>query len=444
MTATRALPIFRGHKRTPPLDAEARPIDRAARPIYCVWEVTLRCDLSCRHCGSRAGRAREGELDTEECLDLIAQIADLGVTEVSLIGGEVYLRDDWTTLVRAVRDHGMECGIVSGGRGITLERAKMARDAGVQAMSISVDGLRDTHDRLRALRGSWDAAMQALDHLAAVGLPRSTNTQINAWNLREIPSLLELLIPKGIHAWQVQFTVAMGRAVDEPDMLLEPFQMLELLPLLARLMARTEEHGITMWPGNNVGYFGPYESLLRGNMRCGHLEPCTAGRLTLGIEANGDIKGCPSLPTDDYVGGNIREHRLRDVWERAEPLRFTRGRTVDDLWGHCRTCYYAPECLGGCTWTSHVLFQRRGNNPYCHHRALELLAKGRRERLVPSQRAEGRPFDYGAFELVEEPWPEDELRAARELARTGEGFLPTSAASDPRPPSVPLVTEISP
>lgn len=426
-----SLPIYRAEKKKLPLLAEAREIDRQTRPIYCVWEVTLRCDLACRHCGSRAGKTRSDELSTAECIDLIEQMAHLGVKEVSLIGGEVYLRDDWTVLARAVRDNGMECGIVSGGRGITLDRAKMARDAGVQAMSISVDGLRETHDRLRALRGSWDAAMRALDHLGEVGLARSTNTQINAWNIREIPSLLELLIPKGIHAWQVQFTVAMGRAVDESDMLLEPYQMLELLPLLARLKTRTQENDITMWPGNNVGYFGPYETLLRGDMRCGHLEPCSAGKYTLGIEADGAIKGCPSLPTSDYAGGNIRDHALVDIWERAEPLRFTRGRTVDDLWGHCRTCYYAEDCLGGCTWTSHVLFQKRGNNPYCHHRALELLAKGRRERLVLAEQAEGKPFDFGRFELIEEDWPSGELERAQKLAETGEGFLHTSAATEP-------------
>ncbi len=427
----RSLPLFENERKKLPLLEEVRPIDRQTRPVYCVWEVTLRCDLACRHCGSRAGKTRSDELTTAECLDLIAQMADLGVEEVSLIGGEVYLRDDWTTLARAVRDAGMQCGIVSGGRGVTLERAQMAADAGVEAMSISVDGLRETHDRLRALRGSWDAAMTALSNLEKVGLERSTNTQINAWNIREIPALLELLIPTGIHAWQVQFTVAMGRAADEPDMLLEPFQMLELLPMLARLKKRTNEHDITMWPGNNVGYFGPYEQLLRGDMRCGHLEPCSAGKYTLGIEADGAIKGCPSLPTEDYTGGNIRDHSLVDIWERAEPLRFTRGRTVDDLWGHCRDCYYAPECLGGCTWTSHVLFQRRGNNPYCHHRALDLLAKGRRERLVLAERAAGKPFDYGRFELIEEDWPADELALAKALAETGDGFLPTSVGTEP-------------
>jgi hypothetical protein len=65
-------------KRSLPLAPHARPQD-AVRPIYVVWELTLACDLACRHCGSRAGKARPDELTTEECLELVRQMAALGV-----------------------------------------------------------------------------------------------------------------------------------------------------------------------------------------------------------------------------------------------------------------------------------------------------------------------------------------------------------------------------
>src|SRR6478609_1444963 len=78
-----------------PLAQDAREIDRAMRPIHAIWETTLRCDLACRHCGSRAGRERPDELSTAESLDLVRQLAELGCKEVTLIGGEAYLRDDW-------------------------------------------------------------------------------------------------------------------------------------------------------------------------------------------------------------------------------------------------------------------------------------------------------------------------------------------------------------
>jgi radical SAM protein with 4Fe4S-binding SPASM domain len=417
------------------LEPDVRQVDSDAFPYYVVWEITLACDLACRHCGSRAGRAREGELSTAEALDVIDQLHAMGTQEISLIGGEVYLRDDWAILARAIKDRGMSCGIVSGGRGVDRARAQTIKDAGVDGVSISVDGLEETHDALRGVQGSHRAALAALGHLDAVGLRRSANTQVCTANLREIEPLLEALAPTGIHAWQVQITVAMGRAADHPELLFQPWQMIEVMPMLARAAQRARALGIRLWPGNNVGYFGPYEEVFRGRMQRGHLEPCTAGRLTMGLEANGDVKGCPSLPSKDYVGGNVREHRLRDIWERAGPLRFTRGRTVDDLRGFCRSCYYAEDCLGGCTWTSHVLFGRRGDNPYCHHRALELLRQGRRERLTRVAPPPGEPFDHGVFALDVEPWPDDELARANGIASSGEGFLgsPPARLSRPRP-----------
>jgi len=413
----RKLPLLGGASPAAPLAAEARACDRDTRPAYAVWEITLRCDLGCIHCGSRAGKARPDELSTEECLDMVAQMADLGVQEVSLIGGEAYLRDDWDVIAKSVVDQGMLCGIVTGGRNLTDERVKRARDAGVDGMSVSIDGLEKTHDALRGAKGSHAAALRALERLAEHGLSHSVNSQINRRNLHQVPELLELIAPYGIHAWQVQFTVAMGRAADHAHLLLQPYDMLLLMPVLGSLRSRLDELGIRIWPGNNLGYYGPFEGWLRSDMPDGHNESCSAGRHTLGIEANGDIKGCPSLPTADYVGGNIREHRLKDVWERAEALRFNRGRTVDDLWGYCRSCYYAESCLSGCTWTSHVLFGRRGNNPYCHHRALELLAQGKRERLERTTEAAGAPFDHGHFELTTESWPEASRLWAESLAR---------------------------
>src|ERR1700688_256773 len=90
----RGLPIAPDAKagaRHLPLAGEARDIDRRHRPIYTVWEITLACDLACRHCGSRAGRGRPDELTTAVALDLIDQMARLDVKEVTLIGGEAYL-----------------------------------------------------------------------------------------------------------------------------------------------------------------------------------------------------------------------------------------------------------------------------------------------------------------------------------------------------------------
>lgn len=391
-------------RRHLPLAPESRAGDQV-RPIYAVWEITLRCDLACVHCGSRAGRARPDELTTAECLDLVDQMADMGVREVTLIGGEAYLRDDWLEIVRALRRRGLQASMTTGGRGLTSERAQAAAAAGLQSASVSLDGLEATHDRLRGVRGSYQSALGALAHLRAAGIDICVNTQVNRLSMPELPAILETVIAVGGKAWQVQLTAAMGRAADQPDLLPQPFDLLELFPVLAQLKGRCDESGVRLWPGNNLGYFGPFESVLRGTMPRGHMASCGAGRTTLGIEADGAIKGCPSLQTNPWTGGNIRDASLRDIWERAAPLRYTRDRTVEELWGYCRTCYYADTCRAGCTWTAFSLFGKPGNNPLCHHRALEFQRQGKRERLVPVAPAPGEPFDNGRFDIVIEEIP---------------------------------------
>ena len=383
--------------------ADPRPRDAAFKPILAVWELTLRCDLACRHCGSRAGHARPNELSTVECLDLVRQLAELGTREVAIIGGEAYLRDDWLEIVSAIKSHGMLATMTTGGRGLTRERAEGAARAGLFSTSVSVDGEEEVHDRLRGVRGSHRSAFEALANLRAAGIAITVNTQINRLSMPEIPRVLERIADAGVRSWQVQLTVAMGRAADEPDVLLQPYDLLELFPMLAEVKRRADVAKIAMLAGNNIGYFGPYETLLRGRTRKGHSTSCGAGRVTLGIEADGTIKGCPSLSTREWSGGNIRDATLRDIWERATPLRYTRDRTARNLWGYCATCYYADECRAGCTWTADVLFGRPGNNPFCHHRALEMEKQGLRERIVPVAAAPGEPFDHGLFELHVEP-----------------------------------------
>jgi radical SAM protein with 4Fe4S-binding SPASM domain len=103
-----------------------------------------------------------------------------------------------------------------------------------------------------------------------------------------------------------------------------------------------------------------------------------------------------------YAGGNVRDLDIETLWRTSRAIHFGRLRSVEDLWGFCRTCYYADVCRGGCTWTAHSLLGRPGNNPYCHYRALELQKQGLRERVVKVKDAPQASFAIGAFELVTE------------------------------------------
>ncbi|HLP91818.1 MAG TPA: nif11-class peptide radical SAM maturase 3 [Nostocaceae cyanobacterium] len=387
------------------------------RISYAVWEITLKCNLACQHCGSRAGHTRSHELTTAEALDLVKQMADVGITEVTIIGGEAFLRPDWLEIAQAITKAGMLCGMTTGGFGITLDTAKQMRDAGIRVVSVSVDGLEATHDRLRGKPGSWQWAFKTMSNLKAAGINFGCNTQINRLSAPEFPQIYERIRDAGAFAWQIQLTVPMGNAADNSDILLQPSELLDVYPMVARVAQKAEQDGVLrVQPGNNIGYYGPYERLLRGGDAWSFWQGCNAGLAALGIEADGAIKGCPSLPTTAYTGGNIRDRSLREIIEEAEELRFNIGagtpKGTQHLWGFCKTCEFAELCRGGCSWTAHVFFDKRGNNPYCHHRALTQEKQGIRERVFLQRQANGTPFDNGEFALVEEPinapWPEND------------------------------------
>jgi radical SAM protein with 4Fe4S-binding SPASM domain len=387
---------------------EIRAEDRSRpHPLYCVWEITLACDLGCKHCGSRAGKDREGELDTAECLDIVRQLDEIGFREVTLIGGEAYLREDWDQIAKEITRRGMTCGITTGARFFSEERLSRAVEAGIGSISVSIDGLERTHDAQRGVHGSWLAATDAARRIAKTPIRLATNTQINRLSLPEIPALADLLADLGSKAWQIQLTVPMGRGADRSRLLLQPYELLPLFPLLVRVKEeRLDPRGVTLFPGNNIGYFGPYEGALRFHGKDGaHWAGCPAGEWSIGLEADGKIKACPSLPSKDYTGGNTREVPIAEAVERAKEINFLKQRTGRDLWGYCAGCYYADICKAGCTWTSQVFMGKPGNNPYCIHRALDRQRHGEFERFVKVEEAPGLPFDQGRFELVVEPLP---------------------------------------
>ena len=407
-------------KRAAPATDDQRRVARYLRPgdheshtpIYVVWEITLACDLGCKHCGSRAGKARPDELTTEQCLDVVREMDEIGVREVTLIGGEAYLRDDWDVIATEITRRGMNCSMATGARNLTQDRVDRAAAAGMRAISISIDGLERTHDAQRGPRGAFAAAVEAAERVAKSPIRLSFNTQINRLSMPELPAIADLLVELGGKAGQLQLTVPMGRAADRPDLLLQPYDLLELFPLLVWIkQTKLDPGGVTLFPSNNVGYFSPFEEMLRfRGERGAHWSGCVSGKWSLGLEADGKIKGCPSLPSKDYTGGYLGKDVLAEVIKTAPELQPMQDRTREDLWGYCKECYYGDVCLGGCTWMAHTLLGKPGNNPYCIHRALQYEQQGLRERVVRIQPASGDPFDQGLFEIQVEPIPEEVLQ----------------------------------
>ncbi len=391
---------------------DSATLPRRSRAAYAVWELTLKCNLACGHCGSRAGERREDELSTEEAMDLVRQLAELGITEVTIEGGEAFLRPDWLDIARAITAHGMACSMTTGGYGMSRELARRIKDAGIRQVGVSVDGLEETHDRIRGRKGSFRFCFETFEHMRAVGVVYTVNTQLNRLAAPELPEIYERLRDAGVRAWQIQLTTAMGNAGDNDWMLMQPAELPDFYRMLARVAARARDEGVvTMLPGNNIGYYGPYDDVIFYQSPTQVWTGCMAGISVLGIHADGSIKGCPTLPSE-FVGGNIRTQPLAEIVESRE-LTFNMDAGTEQgtahMWGFCGSCKYAEVCRGGCSQTAHVLLDRHGNNPICHYRSLELADRGLRERIERRMIGTGKPFDHGVFRLIEEPvdapWP---------------------------------------
>ena len=136
----------------------------------CVWEITLACCFSCRHCGSSGGKARPDELTGKECLDLADQLADLGCERVALIGGEVFMRSDWDRIADRLVTKGVRTSIITNGFQMSETLVSRIREIGIESVAVSLDGMKEHHDRLRQ-PGSFARAEAAIDRLGRSGIP---------------------------------------------------------------------------------------------------------------------------------------------------------------------------------------------------------------------------------------------------------------------------------
>jgi len=136
-----------------------------------VWEITLKCNINCLHCGSSANsNKRINELSTDEALDLIEQLADIGCKRVVLSGGEPFLRKDWAVLALRIRDLGMNVTFISNGYVVNDDTVDLLKVINPSGVGISLDGgCAETHDYIRGKKGVFDRAVSALNKLSKAG-----------------------------------------------------------------------------------------------------------------------------------------------------------------------------------------------------------------------------------------------------------------------------------
>lgn len=328
-----------------------------------VWELTMACNMRCKHCGSSCTNGQEDELTTQEALDLCDQLADMGMKFLTLSGGELTLRNDWLLIAERLTERGITTSIITNGWLLTEELIQKAKDAGIVSIGISIDGLQKTHDEIRR-PGSFDRDIQNIKRINAAGIYSCAITTIHEGNFSELEDMYHCFVDAGVNIWQLQLALPMGNFSHHKDLNLKQEHVSDIIDFCYS----KKDGPIYMCPADSVGYCTEKENILRGLPFHTKItwSGCPAGKQTLGILCNGDIVGCTSIRDKQFVAGNIRNTPLADIWNSSESFRWNRALKKKDLKGFCGDCVYGSTCLGGCTNTRYCFGQDiYSENEYC-------------------------------------------------------------------------------
>jgi len=163
------------------------------KPVV-VWNMTRRCNLKCVHCYAQAKDIEfENELSTEEGKALIDDLAGFGSPVILFSGGEPTMRKDLPELAAYAREKGMRAVISTNGTLIDRDLAKKLKDVGLSYVGVSLDGIRETNDKFRGMKGAFDAALRGLHNCQEEGIKVGLRFTINKQNVRDIPAIFDLL-----------------------------------------------------------------------------------------------------------------------------------------------------------------------------------------------------------------------------------------------------------
>ncbi len=328
-------------------------------PYATLYELTLKCNMRCLHCGSSAGLERKKELTTQEWKKVTKELSELGGKYVTLLGGEPFLRKDWFEISKDIIDNSMEVTIISNGMLINERIIEKLRKIDPYAIAISLDGARpETHDQIRQVKGSFKKCLESLSMLRKAEINTSIVTTLNKINFKDLPRISDIILNKGI-AWQIQIAVPMGRFSQNLMISKEEFYSAGIFIASCR-----QKYSIEQLPVMGAHCFG-YKSKKLPNVNLVPVwQGCQAGVTLLAVQSNGNVKGCLSL-SDDFIEGNILNTSLKKIWDSSDFCKYNRNFAKSQLNGECKDCKYGKKCKGGCMSISTALTGERNADPYC-------------------------------------------------------------------------------
>jgi heme d1 biosynthesis radical SAM protein NirJ len=322
-----------------------------------IWNLIRRCNLACKHCYSvSADIDFPGELTLEEIHETMDDLRAYGVPVLILSGGEPLMHPHIFPISRRAKEQGFYVGLSSNGTRIDEHRIDDLAAVGYDYVGISIDGMRESHDRFRRLDGAFDLALRGLRLCREAGIKVGLRFTLTEDNADELPDLLQLMGDEGVDKFYLSHLNYAGRGNrnrrSDAGHALTRRAMDRLFDACwADVQAGRERDYVT---GNNdadavylmhwtTRRFPARAHALRERLvRWGGN---ASGLWIANIDNEGRVH--PDTFWWHHTLGNVRERPFSTIWEdRSDPVMAGLRRRPRPLEGRCAACAYQEVCGG--------------------------------------------------------------------------------------------------
>ena len=330
--------------------------------LYLFLELTRRCNLSCRHCGSDCtSNVASEELTTDSWISVISHIAEAFSPPPFLVlsGGEPLMHPDLSRILSCIRRHGLRWGMVSNGRALSRPALDILVSHGIGSITISLDGLEQSHNWLRNSADAFARAVSAIRLVAAAALPTwDVVTCVHPAVLDELDAVAEHLLSLSVPAWRLFRIFPAGRARTNAALLLDTEQTRRMIGWVAARRKHLRRRGLSV--SLSCEGWLPYATERRVRSVASF---CRAGINIGAILSNGTITGCTNN-AHYFHEGNILKDNFAWLWENRFE-KFRKRQWVGS--SSCAPCKRLKDCRGG----SIHLWQPSMENPdFCYAEVL--------------------------------------------------------------------------
>jgi len=326
------------------------------KPVV-VWNVTRACNLKCIHCYARAvDRTHERELNHEQGLSLIDDLAAFGAPVVLFSGGEPLMRPDLVELASYAVSKAMRAVISTNGTLISKDMAKELKEVGLSYVGVSLDGMEEINDRFRGRKGAFKDAMAGIINCQEVGLKVGLRFTINRMNTAEVPRIFDLIEEYRIPRVCFYHLVYAGRGSDLVDEDLDHEETRKVVDLIIDRTKDLHDRGMAkevLTVDNHAD--GPYVYLrMLGENNPRAEEVLTLLKMNEGNSSGRGI-GCVSWDGSVYADqfwrhcsfGNVLERPFSEIWsDLTNPLMKKLKEKKRHVKGRCAICRWLDVCGG--------------------------------------------------------------------------------------------------